>query len=141
MPLNGIDHRFQRFSMLYSVQLEPLLEIELEQAARRLGVSPSQFIVSAVEQALAQAKHDGLSLQPSRQGGILTESSEHLSATKLAIRSKLKAQRVSNQDDWLAYQEAKKQGRQWVPTASQQTVGDFKNGMYDLVSTRKGSAP
>jgi RHH-type rel operon transcriptional repressor/antitoxin RelB len=127
--------------MLNSVQLEPWLEKELEQAARRLGVSPSQFIVSAVEQALAQAKQDGLSLQPSRQGVVLTESSEHLSATKLAIRFKLKAQRAANQDDWLAYQEAKKQGRQWVPTASEQAVGDFKNGRYDLVSTKKGSAP
>jgi hypothetical protein len=127
--------------MLYSVQLEPLLEIELEQAARRLGVSPSQFIVSAVERALAQAKEDGLPLEPARYGEVLPESMESLSMTKLAIRSKLKAQRVSNQDDWLAYQEAKKQGIQWVPTASPQAVGDFKNGRYDLVSTKKGSAP
>ena len=127
--------------MLYSVQLEPLLETELEQAARRLGVSPSQFIVSAVEQALAQAKEDGLPFQPSRHGEVLPESMEHLSATKLAIRSKLKAQRVSNQDDWLAYQEAKKQGRQWVPTAQPQAVGDLKNGRYDLVSIKKRSAP
>lgn len=127
--------------MLYSVQLEPLREIELEQAARRLGLSLSQFIVSAVERALAQAKQDGLPLEPSRHGDVLTESMERLSATKLAIRSKLKAQRAANQDDWLAYQDAKKQGRQWVPTASQQAVGDFKNGKYDLVSTKKGSAP
>ena len=127
--------------MLYSVQLEPLLETELEQAARRLGVSPSQFILSAVEQALAQAKEDGLPLGPSRHGEVLPESMEHLSATKLAIRSKLKAQRVSNQDDWLAYQEAKKQGSQWVPSASQQAVGDLKNGRYDLVSIKKRSAP
>ena len=127
--------------MLYSVQLEPLLETELEQAARRLGVSPSQFIVSAVEQALAQAKEDGLPFQPSRHGEVLPESMEHLSATKLAIRSKLKAQRGSNQDDWLAYQEAQKQGRQWVPAALPQAVGDFQNGRYDLVSTKKGSAP
>lgn len=127
--------------MLNSVQLEPWLEKELEQAARRLGVSPSQFIVSAVEQALAQAKQDGLSLQPSRQEGVLPESMESLSMTKLAIRSKLKAQRAANQDDWLAYQEAKKQGRQWVPTASEQAVGDFKNGMYDLVPINKRSTP
>jgi RHH-type rel operon transcriptional repressor/antitoxin RelB len=127
--------------MLNSVQLEPWLEKELEQAARRLGVSPSQFIVSAVEQALAQAKQDGLSLQPSRQEGVLPESMESMSATKLAIRSKLKAQRAANQDGWLAYQEAKKQGRQWVPTASEQAVGDFKNGMYDLVPINKRSTP
>lgn len=127
--------------MLNFVQLESWLEKELEQAARRLGVSPSQFIVSAVEQALAQAKQDGLSLQPSRQEGVLPESMESMSATKLAIRSKLKAQRAANQDDWLAYQEAKKQGRQWVPTASEQAVGDFKNGMYDLVPINKRSTP
>jgi hypothetical protein len=127
--------------MLNSVQLEPWLEKELEQAAGRLGVSPSEFIVSAVEQALAQAKKDGLSLQPSRQEGVLPESMEGMSATKLAIRSKLKAQRAANQDDWLAHQEAKKQGRQWVPTASEQAVGDLKNGRYDLVSTNKRSAP
>jgi hypothetical protein len=127
--------------MLNFVQLESWLEKELEQAARRLGVSPSQFIVSAVEQALAQAKQDGLSLQPSRQEGVLPESMECMSATKLAIRSKLKAQRAANQDDWLAYQEAKKQGRQWVPTASEQAVGDFKNGMYDLVPINKRSTP
>lgn len=127
--------------MLISVQLEPLLEIELEQAARRLVVSTSQFIVSAVERALAQARQDGLQLQPSKLGEVLPESMEHLSATKLAIRSKLKAQRSANQDDWLAYQEAKKQGRQWVPAESQQAVGDFQNGRYDLVSTKKKSAP
>jgi hypothetical protein len=127
--------------MPYSVQLESWLEKELEQAAGRLGVSPSQFIVSAVEQALAQAKQDGLSLQPSRQEGVLPESMESMSATKLAIRSKLKSQRAANQDDWLAYQEAKKQGRQWVPTASEQAVGDFKNGMYDLVPINKRSTP
>ena len=118
-----------------------MLEKELEQAARRLGVSPSQFILSAVEQALAQAKEDGLPLGPSRHGEVLPESMEHLSATKLAIRSKLKAQRAANQDDWLAYQEAKKQGSQWVPSASQQAVGNLKNGRYDLVSIKKRSAP
>ena len=127
--------------MLLSVQLDPLLEQALEQAARRLKLSPSQFVVLVVEQALAQANQDDLPLQPVQRGDALTESSEHLSAARLAIRSKLSAQRASNQDDWLAYQEAKKQGRQWVPTASPQAVGDFQNGRYDLVSTKKRSAP
>lgn len=127
--------------MLNSVQLESSLEKELEQAARRLGVSPSQFIVSAVEEALAQAKQDGLPTQPARQVEASQENCEQLSATKLAIRSKLMAQRAANHDDWLAYQEAQKQGRQWEPTASQQAVGDFKNDRYDLVSTKKRSAP
>lgn len=127
--------------MLHTVQLEPLLEIELEQAARRLGVSLSQFIVSAVAQALLQAKQDGLPLEPIRHEEVLPGSMESPSATKLAILSKLEAQRAANQDDWLAYQAAKKQGRQWVPTDPHQAVGDFKNGRYDLVSTKKRSPP
>ncbi len=40
--------------MAVSVRLEPLLEKELALAARRLGVSKSQFIVSALEQALGR---------------------------------------------------------------------------------------
>lgn len=127
--------------MLHTVQLEPLLEIELEQAARRLGVSPSQFIISAVAQALLQAKQDGLPLEPSWHAEVLPQTTENLSQAKLAIRSKLEAQRAANQDDWLAYQAAKKQGRQWVPTDPHQAVGDFKNGRYDLVSTKKRSPP
>ncbi|MEY4506895.1 MAG: hypothetical protein RL297_1473 [Pseudomonadota bacterium] len=118
-----------------------MLEKELEQAAQLLGVSPAQFIVSAVEQALAQANQGGSPLQPSRMGDVLTERSEHLSATKLAIRSKLMTQREANQNDWLAYQEAKKQGRPWVPAESQPVVGDFENGRYDLISIKKGLAP
>jgi len=141
MPFSVIDHRFNGFPMLISVQLEPMLEKELEQAAQRLGVSPAQFIVSAVEQALAQAKKDGLSLQSSRQGDVLTESTEHLSATKMAIRSKLKAQRSANQDDWLAFQEAKKQGREWSTSNQHKVFGNPLNGMYDLIPTKKGSAP
>jgi len=40
--------------MAVSVRLEPLLEKELALAAKRLGVSKSQFIVSALEQALGR---------------------------------------------------------------------------------------
>ncbi len=127
--------------MLDSLQLEPWLEKELEQTALRLGLSPSQFIILAVEQTLVQAKQGGSSLQSSRQGDVLTESSEHLWATKLAIRFKFIAQRAANHHDWQAHQEPKKQGRQWVPSASQQAVGDFKNGMYYLVPTKKRSTP
>lgn len=134
-------HRFNRFPVPVSVQLEPLLELELKQAARRLRLSPSQFIVLALEQALAQANQGGSPLKPSRMGDVLTESSEHLSPTKLAIRSKLMTQREANQNDWLDYQEAKKQGRPWAPTESQPVVGDFENGRYDLISIKKGSAP
>ncbi|GAB4211125.1 MAG: hypothetical protein Fur007_00730 [Rhodoferax sp.] len=38
--------------MAVSVRMEPLLERELELAAKRRGISKSQFIVEAVERAL-----------------------------------------------------------------------------------------
>lgn len=40
--------------MAVSVRMEPLLEKELELAARRKGVTKSQFIVDAVERALGR---------------------------------------------------------------------------------------
>ncbi len=40
--------------MAVSVRLEPLLEKELELTAKRLGVTKSQFIVSALEKALGR---------------------------------------------------------------------------------------
>ena len=38
--------------MAVSVRMDPLLEKQLEQAARRQGVTKSQFIVNAVQRAL-----------------------------------------------------------------------------------------
>lgn len=40
--------------MAVSVRLEPMLEKELELTAKRLGVTKSQFIVSALEKALGR---------------------------------------------------------------------------------------
>jgi hypothetical protein len=40
--------------MAVSVRMDPLLEKELELAARRKGVTKSQFIVDAVERALGR---------------------------------------------------------------------------------------
>ncbi len=40
--------------MTVSVRMDPLLEKELEQAARRLGQTKSQFIIDAVERALGR---------------------------------------------------------------------------------------
>lgn len=40
--------------MALSVRMDPLLEKELELAARRQGVTKSQFIVDAVERALGR---------------------------------------------------------------------------------------
>ncbi len=40
--------------MAVSVRMDPLLEKQLEQAARRQGVTKSQFIIDAVERALGR---------------------------------------------------------------------------------------
>ncbi len=40
--------------MAVSVRMDPLLERQLEQAAKRQGVTKSQFIVDAVERALGR---------------------------------------------------------------------------------------
>ena len=40
--------------MAVSVRMDPLLEKQLEQAAKRQGVTKSQFIVDAVERALGR---------------------------------------------------------------------------------------
>lgn len=40
--------------MAVSVRMDRLLEIELERAAQRQGVSKSQFIIAAVERALGR---------------------------------------------------------------------------------------
>jgi len=101
--------------MAVSVRLEPLLEKELELTAKRLGVTKSQFIISALERALGHKNPYDLLLKVKAEvRESLPESSEYLSPIKAAIRSKLKAKRDVNQADWLAFQEAKKTGQTWT---------------------------
>ena len=100
--------------MAVSVRLEPLLEKELELTAKRMGVTKSQFIVSALERALGRKNPYDLLLKVQAEvREPLLESGELISPTKAAIRSKLKTKRDASQADWLAYQEAKKQGKVW----------------------------
>lgn len=100
--------------MAVSVRLEPLLEKELELTAKRMGVTKSQFIVSALERALGRKNPYDLLLKVQAEvREPLPEGAEYLSPTKTAIRSKLKAKHAASQADWLAYQEAKKQGQTW----------------------------
>jgi RHH-type rel operon transcriptional repressor/antitoxin RelB len=100
--------------MAVSVRLEPLLEKELELTAKRMGVTKSQFIVSALERALGRKNPYDLLVKVNAEAREpLAESPEDMSPTKVAIRSKLKAKHEASQADWLAYQEAKQQGRTW----------------------------
>ena len=53
--------------MTLSVRMDPLLEKELELAARRQGVTKSQFVVEAVERALGRKNSYQLLLQAKAQ--------------------------------------------------------------------------
>lgn len=106
--------------MAVSVRMDPLLERELEQAARRQGVTKSQFIIAAVERALGRKDPAQLYHQ------VMEEAVQYRVAgdapagvvpptTGDRLRSKLRAQHETHTRDWLAYQEARKKGVAWVP--------------------------
>ena len=85
--------------MAVSVRMDPLLEIELEQAAQRQGITKSQFIIAAVERALGRKNPYELMLSLKAQeprsrykaatGGV--EQAYDTAASKAALRKKLKA--------------------------------------------------
>jgi len=88
--------------MAVSVRMDPLLERELELAAKRLGVTKSQFIIDAVERALGRKNPYELmlKLQAEEASGIYDtgaapaesrEISYETDASRAAIQRKLKA--------------------------------------------------
>lgn len=106
--------------MAVSVRMDPLLEKELELAARRLGVTKSQFIIAAVERALGRKDPAQLYRQ------VMEEAAQYRvgegasddalpPSTGERVRDKLRAQHEAHSRDWLAYQEARKKGVAWVP--------------------------
>ncbi len=101
--------------MAVSVRLEPMLEKELELTAKRMGVTKSQFIVSALERALGRKDpYELLQKVQSELREPLPEAQLQPSPTKAAIRARLQAKHAASQADWQAFQDAKKQGRAWT---------------------------
>lgn len=114
--------------MAVSVRMNPLLEKELEQAAKRQGVTKSQFIVDAVERALGrkdpfallQQVHEEfapyrLSLDDTPADPAVASRSVELSPRKQKLKDILNTKRAAEQADWLAYQAAKSRGEVWNP--------------------------
>ena len=93
--------------MAVSVRMEVLLERELELAAQRRGISKSQFIIEAVENALGH-KDPGRLLQQVREefapmraaeaaaGGAVLPAGSHAER----LRSLLRARHEARLDDW-----------------------------------------
>ena len=108
--------------MAVSVRMDPLLEKELEQAARRLGKTKSQFIIDAVERALgrkdpAQLYHEvkASAAQYRVADPAPDDASAQPQSTGERLRDKLRSQNEAQSRDWLAYQAARKKGVAWVP--------------------------
>lgn len=93
--------------MAVSVRMDPLLENELELAARRQGISKSQFIISAVERALGRRDPAGLYHQVMEEsaGYAVGEGlvDEDLPARKSTLRSGLRATHERQQDEYANY--------------------------------------
>lgn len=93
--------------MAVSVRMDPLLEKELELAAKRQGITKSQFIIEAVERALGRKDPAALYRK------VMDESERYrvgeevpddaLSPTKAAMRQRLRAKHAQEQDDYAAY--------------------------------------
>ena len=114
--------------MTVSVRMNTLLEKELELAAKRQGVTKSQFIVDAVERALGRKDPYQL-LQQVREEfaeyrvaarsieGTATSDANGLS-TSDRLRSKLKSRHDEDTRDWQLHQEKLQSGRAEKPDSA-----------------------
>ena len=113
--------------MTVSVRMNPLLEKELELAAKRQGVTKSQFIVDAVERALGRKDSYQL-LQQVREefaeyrvaagsNGAAASDAEGLSTSE-RLRSKLKSRHDDDTRDWQLHQEKLQSGQAEKPDSA-----------------------
>lgn len=109
--------------MAVSVRMDPLLEKELERAARQQGITKSQFIVDAVQRALGHKNPHDLMLQVQEEmsgygahaaaieAAGRTEGTEGLS-TGEQFRQLLEAKHEAELKDWAEHQARKASGAQ-----------------------------
>lgn len=93
--------------MAVSVRMDPLLERELDAAAKRLGKTKSQFIIDAVERALGR-KDPALLYQKVMEEAARNDIAdgvpdEALPAAKAALRRSLRGEYERQQDEYAAY--------------------------------------
>lgn len=94
--------------MAVSVRMDPLLEKELAQAAKRRGITKSQFIVEAVERALGRNNPGELYLKVmeemasyhvASEGNVPSGASDQ-AQHKSALRNKLRAKHTRESADY-----------------------------------------
>jgi predicted DNA-binding protein len=109
--------------MAVSVRMDPLMEKELELAAKRKGVTKSQFIIDAVERALGrkdplallhQVKEEFAPYRVERAHRNTPVESDDMSTpnSRDPLRAKLRAQYAAQQEDYAAYLAAKAAGQE-----------------------------
>ena len=114
--------------MTVSVRMDPLLERELETAAKRLGKTKSQFIIDAVERALGHKNPYDLMLQVQSEAQHVARESAPPSLlaadTSLSeqLRGKLADRHDAARSDWEAFQAARRRGERWPPADDQEAV-------------------
>ena len=99
--------------MAVSVRMDPLMEKALELAARRQGITKSQFIIAAVERALGRKDPAMLYRQVMKEAEHQDVGDgapdEDLPPHQAALRQSLRAMHERQQDDyaaWLAQRDA-----------------------------------
>ena len=111
--------------MTVSVRMNPLLEKELELAAKRQGVTKSQFIVDAVERALGrkdsyqllqQVREEFAEYRVARDSaeGDATNDADGLSTSE-RLRSKLESRHDDDNRDWKKHQVTLRAGQPEKP--------------------------
>ncbi len=100
--------------MTISVRMDPLLEKELEMAAKRQGVTKSQFVIDAVERALGhkdplqllhQVRQEYAPYHATAENKADDEAAVDLSPHKQRVRDVLRAKHLASQADWQAFQD------------------------------------
>jgi RHH-type rel operon transcriptional repressor/antitoxin RelB len=93
--------------MAVSVRMDSLIEKELELAAKRQGITKSQFIIEAVERALGRKDPAALYRKVMQEAAQYKVSErlpdDDLPADKAALRQSLRAQHARQQDEYAAY--------------------------------------
>lgn len=93
--------------MAVSVRMDPLMEKELELAARRQGITKSQFIIAAVERALGRKDpavlYQKVMEEAARYDIAAGAPDAALPPPKAALRKSLRDQYQRQQDDYAAY--------------------------------------
>jgi hypothetical protein len=97
--------------MTISVRMDPLLEKEMEMAAKRQGVTKSQFVIDAVQRALGYKDPLALLHQVREEFApyhvkVADKRVGHeatLSPTKQRVRDAIRAKHQAEKADWQAF--------------------------------------